>query len=115
MENATRQGPSWMRISAVALLGGFALCLLSTLALRSTAAPAAGPAAPQAGRNVEVHAGQLGRDIYGLYLVDHNYGTICVYQYDPRERKLKLTAVRRYSFDVQLNEAKPRETAPREK
>jgi hypothetical protein len=37
-----------------------------------------------------------------------------VYQYVPRERKLKLTAVRRYAFDVRLSEENLKEVQARE-
>lgn len=114
VEDTARQGLGWFRGSVVALLAAVALCLLGTWAVRSAAAPPAWTP-PPASPNVEVLSGQLGRDIYGLYLVDRANGTICVYQYVPRERKLKLTAVRRYTFDVQLDETKRKELDKRER
>ena len=52
---------------------------------------------------VFVTAGQISRETYGLYLVDYENKTICVYQYAPKnERAFKLVAVRSYKYDVKL-------------
>jgi len=53
--------------------------------------------------NVFVVAGQISRETYGLYLVDYNNKTICVYQYTSGNRKLQLVAARTYEFDVKLD------------
>ena len=72
------------------------------------ARPADAQSAPAAGGDasgVVVVAGQVARDIYGLYLVDLRHGTICVYQYSgaERERRLRLVAARAYLYDCQLD------------
>lgn len=51
---------------------------------------------------------QVGPDNYGVYIVDSRNDTICVYEYTPgrgsNPAKLRLTAARRFSFDMQLEE-----------
>lgn len=65
------------------------------------------------GRHVVVVAGQISPQTYGLYLVDYENRTICIYEYVDGARKLRLRASRSYSFDVRLDEyntePKPRE------
>ena len=48
--------------------------------------------------------GRIGRDTYGIYLVDLNNQTICVYEYLTSARTLKLLAARTFAYDVQLDE-----------
>jgi hypothetical protein len=56
---------------------------------------------------VFVTVGQISRETYGLYLVDYENKTICVYQFTPRKgsvgNALKLMAVRSYKYDVKLD------------
>ena len=53
---------------------------------------------------VFVTVGQISRETYGLYLVDYENKTICVYQFTPqKERAFKLVAVRSYKYDVKLD------------
>jgi hypothetical protein len=54
--------------------------------------------------SVLVVAGQVTRDTYGLYLVDLEQRTICVYQWMSGSRKLRLLAARTYAFDRELDE-----------
>lgn len=49
-------------------------------------------------------AGQITSDTYGIYLLDRTSGTMCVYQWLPSARKLRLMAARNYTFDLQLDE-----------
>lgn len=99
VEDVTNRRLGWIRLWAVALLATTAVCLLGAFGWTVRAEPAS--FAPSTD-GVQAVAATLGRNTYGLYLVDHARGAICVYQYVPRERKLKLTAVRRYTFDVRL-------------
>jgi len=62
---------------------------------------------------VFVVAGQVTSDTYGLYLVDVAKRRICVYQWLPGTRKLRLMAVRNYTFDLRLDEYNT-EKLPRE-
>ena len=62
---------------------------------------------------IVVVAGKVTAETYGLYLVDLKHGTISVYQYLSSKRKLRLMAVRRYTFDTQLDDYNT-EPAPRE-
>ena len=51
-----------------------------------------------------VAVGQISRETYGLYLVDYENKTICVYQFAPRKGgSLRLMAVRSYKYDVKLD------------
>jgi len=63
--------------------------------------PAVGSAA---GGSVTAVAGQVTRDTYGLYLVDRESRTICMYQWLAKQRKLKMVAARTYTFDCKLDE-----------
>lgn len=54
--------------------------------------------------SVFVVAGQVTPETYGLYLVDTTHKRICVYQWLQGTRKLRLMAVRNYTFDLRLDE-----------
>jgi len=97
---ARRRAARWVLVLLLAAaVGGLAI----------EAAVGSGPEAPEeasaaaAGRIVAV-AGKITPDTHGLYLVDLKNGTISVYQYLGGSRKLRLLAVRNYTFDVQLDE-----------
>jgi hypothetical protein len=52
-------------------------------------------------------AGQVTKDTYGLYVVDPDNSTICVYQWlsdGPKSGKLRLMASRNFTYDRQLDE-----------
>jgi len=103
-------GNSAARWAVVVLLTVIATCLLIEVgASRSGAQVAAGAG----GNETFVVAGQLTKDSYGLYLVDPSTKTICVYQYLPSARKLRLRACRNFAFDLQLDEYNT-EPLPRE-
>ena len=60
-------------------------------------------------------AGQVTSDSYGLYLVDTQSRTICVYQWIPATRKMRLMAARNYGFDLQLDDYNnEKDTSPAE-
>ena len=102
------------RWSLVAVLGVIAAGLVVNLAL-AVASDQPTPAGAGDKARVFVTAGQISRDTYGLYLVDFEKKTICVYQIRPKSRdnKLQLMAARTYAFDVQLDELNT-SPAPRE-
>ncbi|MCK5113898.1 MAG: hypothetical protein KAR11_03970 [Phycisphaerae bacterium] len=51
-----------------------------------------------------VTVGRISRETYGLYLVDYENKTICIYQVTPEKgRSLKLISARSYKYDVQLD------------
>ncbi|MBS3734913.1 MAG: hypothetical protein KGY99_08295 [Phycisphaerae bacterium] len=90
----------------VALLAVVATCLLIEVSVR----PSAG--APvvvdddqrrSATRGTFAVAGRITQDTYGLYLVDPAAGSICLYQWQARERTLRLLAARTYVYDRQLD------------
>ncbi|KKL17434.1 hypothetical protein LCGC14_2485620, partial [marine sediment metagenome] len=89
----------------VALLAIAAGALTAELLVRPSpvsaqTAPAGRPG--RAGRLLAIPA-QIASDSYGLYLVDVNSGTICVYDYVGRERTLRLLAARTFVFDLKLD------------
>lgn len=89
----------------VGLLAVIAACLLVEVGLTASSAGGAPLAAgTAAGDRVLVVAGQVTRDSYGLYLVDQANRTICVYQWSPTSRKLRLLAARTYVFDLKLDQ-----------
>jgi len=93
----------------VLLLGIIATCLL----LELTASVQTALAQPEGsgsigGKEVFAVGGRITRDTYGIYLIDPDNGTICVYQflYNPKLKKteLHLLAARNFTFDSQLDE-----------
>jgi hypothetical protein len=58
---------------------------------------------PTAGGNgVFVMPGEVGPNSWGCYLLDVNHKTLCVYEYQPKDKQLVLTAARDFEYDVQL-------------
>jgi hypothetical protein len=98
----------WLPVILLSLL---AACLLIELA--SGAADEAAEVSGGAAGDVVVVAGKVTAESYGLYLVDLKNGTISVYQYLSSKRKLRLMAVRNFTFDVQLDDYNT-EPSPRE-
>jgi len=87
----------------VGLLAGVAGGLLLELALDAPKAAAQATASTGPGKILAV-AGQITADTYGIYLVDRGSGIMTVYQWLPRERKLRLLAARNTTYDLQLDE-----------
>ncbi|MBL7132872.1 MAG: hypothetical protein ISS78_02125 [Phycisphaerae bacterium] len=85
----------------VILLSVIATCLLIEVGLPARGARAAAGSGGKA--EIFAVAGQITRDTYGMYLVDLEGRTICVYQYVPTTRKLHLRAARNITFDMQLD------------
>ena len=96
-------GPArrWLVVVLLAMVAG---ALTGQLLL---APPAAEAQAGAARRAVVVVPGRITPETYGLYLVDVQNGTICVYQYFKQERStaqsLRLMAARTFVYDVQLD------------
>ena len=69
-------------------------------------APSMAQAAAGSGKDVVVVAGQLGPATYGLYIVDVEHNSICVYAWMPQKDRgdLKLMAARSFQFDKMLEE-----------
>jgi hypothetical protein len=105
--------PAW-RWPIIGLLSGLAAALLVVLGASARAQEASLPLLDQRGGNVKVVAGQISDKTYGLYLVDYEKSTICVYQFLPNSHKLRLMAARTYRYDVQLDEFNTHDPLPRE-
>jgi hypothetical protein len=86
----------------VILLSAIATCLALEVGLGTSSARA--QVTMSGGKDVMVVGGQITKDSYGLYLVDLKNQTICVYQWLPATRKLRLMAARTFSYDVQLDD-----------
>jgi len=99
----------------VVLLAVIATCLLFEVGFAASAARGQTGQATGAGsgKGTFAVAGQVTPETYGLYLVDPANGTICVYQYLPGTRRLRLMAARTYIFDLQLDQYNT-EPPPRE-
>ncbi len=97
----------WLITSLLAVI---AVCLLIEVGASTSTALAQVNSSADSGQNDRLLAvaGQLSRDTYGLYLVDLDNTTICVYQYLPGKRTgvtvLRLTAARSFAFDRRLEE-----------
>ena len=93
-------GGTWGRWAIVVGLS----MAVGALAMELLSAPAAGAAAGAAGGGkVFAIAGQVSADSYGVYLVDLEKGTMCLYEYVARDRRLWLRAARTFQADVQLD------------
>lgn len=95
--------PHWQRWSVLCVLLVLCLMLLVELGGEVMAQTTAGSGRGGNGE-VFVVAGQVTNGTYGLFLVDTKNETICVYQYLPQTRKLKLMAARTYRFDTKLDD-----------
>ena len=95
----------------VGLLAVIAACLL--VEAGSTASTTSSELSAGGKGSVFAVAGQITPDTYGLYLVDLENGTICVYQYLGGARRLRLMAARTFAYDRQLDEYNT-EPLPRE-
>jgi hypothetical protein len=103
----------WTRTFLLVFVSFTAGALLVALGLSVTDAGAA--QVSSAGENgVFAIAGQISRETYGLYLVDYNNKTICVYRFYPSDRKLQLMAARTYEFDVKLDSYNTSQPLPAE-
>jgi hypothetical protein len=88
----------WM---IVVLLSVIATCLLMELGFGASAATA--QVTSVGGSDMLVVGGQITKDSYGLYLVDTKKQALCVFQWLPSTRKLRLMAARNFEYDVQLD------------
>lgn len=111
MRKQQRRGASPAMWLIAGLLGVIAVCLVIEVGSSIASARQAGGVA--SGDSVLVVAGQITRDSYGLYLVDLESKSICVYQWLGGPRKLRLMAARSYVFDRKLDEYNT-EPSPRE-
>ncbi|MBT3279481.1 MAG: hypothetical protein HN909_06120 [Phycisphaerales bacterium] len=96
----------WKRWSVLSVLLVCSLLLVvefSSEVMAQTTNSGRGSNADRTG-DVFVIAGQVTSGTYGLFLVDSKNETICVYQYLPHTKKLKLVAARTYRFDTQLDD-----------
>jgi hypothetical protein len=85
----------------VVLLSVIATCLLMELGFGASAATA--QVTSVGGSDMLVVGGQITKDSYGLYLVDTKKQALCVFQWLPSKRKLRLMAARNFEYDVQLD------------
>ncbi len=65
------------------------------------------------GSGIIAVTGQITKDTYGVYLVDTDAETICVYQYVAPSKILRLLASRTFTFDMMLD-AYNTEPSPRQ-
>ena len=94
--------PPMVQWVIVVILSVIAACLV--LELGFGASLATGQVTSVGGNDMLVVGGQITKDSYGLYLVDMKKQSLCVYQWLPSTRKLRLMAARTFKFDVQLDE-----------
>ena len=96
----------------VVILSVIATCLVLELGFGASSATA--QVTSVGGRDMLVVGGQITKDSYGLYLVDTKRQSLCVYQWLPGTRKLRLMAARTFKFDVQLDEYNADKPTPSE-
>ena len=103
MDKASGQGA--VRWITVGLLAVIAACLVAQLPSAFPVAQAQQDTGVSRGHDLMLVAGQLTRDVYGLYLVDPESRSICVYEWMPGNPPvLKLRAGRSFLYDRQLDE-----------
>jgi hypothetical protein len=101
--------------SVAAILAAAAAGLLWFAASTGATASDESRASAAQANGVLLVAGQVAADSYGFYLVDTTTSTICVYQWMPATKKLRLLASRYYGYDLRLEDYNnERETAPDE-
>ena len=108
-----RQSASTAKWLIVVLLAVIAACLLIEVGAATSSARAQ-TAGTGGAPTVFAVAGKVTPETYGLYLVDLENGTICVYQYLPANRRLRLMAARTFVFDRQLEDFNNESPTPRE-
>ena len=104
--------PPMVQWVIVVILSVIATCLV--LELGFGASSATGQVTSVGGNDMLVVGGQITKDSYGLYLVDMKRQSLCVYQWLPGTRKLRLMAARTFAYDVQLDQYNADKPTPRE-
>jgi hypothetical protein len=85
-----------LAVIAVVLLSRGGTPSLLPAAYAQNQAPIAG------GAGVFIMPAQMQTNVWGAYLLDVDNKTICLYQFFPGEKKLRLTAARSYRYDTRL-------------
>lgn len=101
----------WCIVTLLVVIAAVLVIAVFQTGPQAQAQVAPGSAAPQQGTFAV--AGQISPSSYGLYLVDPQYSTIMVYEYDAGHRRLGLRAARTFLYDRQL-EAYQTEPLPSE-
>ena len=96
----------------VVILSVIAACLVLEVGFGASSATA--QVTSVGGNDVLVVGGQITKDSYGLYLVDIKRQSLCVFQWLPGTRKLRLMASRTFKYDVQLDEYNADKPTPRD-
>jgi hypothetical protein len=104
--------PRMVQWVIVVVLSVIATCLV--LELGYGASDATAQVTSVGADNMLVVGGQITKDSYGLYLVDTKRQSLCVYQWLPGTRKLRLMASRTFKYDVQLDEYNADKPTPRD-
>lgn len=105
----------WLLVISLLGISGGLLALAGLRGPSASAQPAEGASeVQQPGKGVVAVAGLVAPDTPGLYLLDTERGTLCVYRYDPRAKRLALLAARTYLYDAQLDEYNCEKPTPRE-
>lgn len=109
MESSRRSNKIFL---ALCLNAALLLAILFVLASREGRLTLASPAladatAPQqvpiaGGNGLFVMPAQLSPNTWGCYLMDIDHQTLCVYQYSPGEKMLRLAAARNVQYDRRL-------------
>lgn len=97
------QAALWLIVALLAVHAGI-LLLGPTGAVVAQPAPP-GTATPRGETGgVFVVPAQLGKELYGAYLIDSRMGSIVVYSFNPNSNKLKLMAARTFVYDRSLED-----------
>lgn len=106
--------PPMVQWVMVVVLSVIATCLVLELGYGASRATAQVTSIGGGGNDMLVVGGQITKDSYGLYLVDMKRKSLCVYQWLPASRKLRLMAARTLEYDVQLDEYNADKPTPRD-
>jgi hypothetical protein len=101
------QRGSLQKLVVVLLSLNAAILLLLAISHGGNLLPAAWAQVPlsqstSAQRDVVVAPGQLAGNQWGCYVLDTRTNTLCIYQYSPTEKLLRLQASRAITQDLQL-------------
>ncbi len=100
----TRPAASKLMLGLLSLNMAALFAIVALLLSRGDVLPAAWAQMPSPDRQQDliVMPGQLANNVWGCYVLDKRTQTLCVYQYTPGDRMLRLQAARGIEQDLEL-------------
>ena len=98
----SRMVAKWLIVVLLSAVAGVLLAELGLLVSSARGQQFTG--GEMGGKGLIAVAGQIAKDVYGLYLVDPEAKALAVYQYQPTTRRLRLLASRNIRYDLRLED-----------